>query len=45
MDPNTRVYEDLNRRALDSIKAQRQLEESDTQNFDAFLKDFLAVAE
>jgi glutamate--cysteine ligase len=45
MDPNTRVYEDLTRRALDSITAQRQLEESDTQDFDTFLKDFLAVTE
>jgi glutamate--cysteine ligase len=41
MDPSTRVYEDLTRRALDSIKAQRQLEESDRQDFDTFLKDFL----
>ena len=45
MEPKTQVYEDLNRRAMESIKAQRQLEERDTQNFDAFLKDFLAVTE
>ncbi len=45
LDPGTGVYEDLNRRARDSITAQHQLEESDTQNFDTFLKDFLAAAE
>ena len=45
MDPETEVYDDLSQRARDSITAQHQLEESDTQNFDAFLKDFLAVTE
>ncbi|NNK56191.1 MAG: glutamate--cysteine ligase [Desulfofustis sp.] len=43
MDPKTQVYDILTRHALDSIKTQRRLEESDTQDFDAFLKDFLAV--
>ena len=45
VDRNTQVYDDLSRRAQDSIHAQRQLEESDTQNFDAFLKDFLTISD
>jgi hypothetical protein len=45
MDPKTEAYAELSRRARESITAQYQLEESDTQNFDAFLKDFLAAAE
>ena len=45
LDPKTEIYGELSRRARDSITAQHQLEESDTQNFDAFLKDFLAATE
>jgi glutamate--cysteine ligase len=45
MDTTTEVYKDLNRRARDSIDAQRRLEENDSQDFDTFLKDFLAVPE
>lgn len=33
---------ELAERALASIKAQRELEESETQSFDSFLEDFLA---
>lgn len=36
------TYRDLAERAVASVKNQRQLEASDTQSFDHFLKDFLA---
>ena len=45
VDPNTESYQDLTRRAQESIHAQRHLEESDTQDFDAFLKDFLTISD
>jgi glutamate--cysteine ligase len=37
------VYQDLTQRARASLKEQQQLEASDTQSFDDFLKEFLAL--
>ena len=43
LSPPAQEYQDLTQRAVQSIQDQQQLEASDTQSFDDFLKEYLAV--